>query len=461
MKLTTDKFLILYNMHVNYNQRETVFCLFRISNHGLNIFSYMSGGPKIMKQVSGGFTVLLTAIMVISSCAVNRASRNPETKSKENFEKVMIKGSGMDSIKLAGIPKAMEQLISDKKIAGAVTLVLHDGKVVSYDAVGFQDIDKKIQMQRNTIFRIASMTKPFVGAAIMMLAEEGKLKLDDPIENYLPGFRKMWLLSEITDKKATLIRPDRQVTIRDILTHTHGLGAIPGDIPVKSIEEYTKIVSQLPLQFAPGSQWKYGGSGITAAARIVELLSGKTYEVFLNERIFTPLGMSSTSFNVSPENIKRVSALYQPSSVSGIETAKAPDWSNYPHPDGGLYSTATDIGRWMQTILDKGVFNGIRILSEESVNELIEIQTGELETGFTKGMSYGLTFGVVRKPAGVTGMLSPGTFGHGGAFGTQNWADPVTKTVYILMIQRQGFGNGDDSDVRKIFQQIAAEAIIN
>jgi CubicO group peptidase (beta-lactamase class C family) len=280
------------------------------------------------------FLLMLCGLLVNSSFTIDRTSKNPGSQEANKFEKVTVKGSGMDSIKLTEIPKAMQQFVSEKKIAGAVTLVVHNGMVVSFEAVGFQDIDKKTQMQKNTIFRIASMTKPFVGAAIMMLLEEGKLKLDDPVEKYLPGYNNMWLVSEMTDKKATLIRPARKVTIRDILTHTHGLAAIPAGIPINSISEYSTVVSQLPLQYEPGSQWKYGGSGITAAARIVELLSGKPYEVFLSERIFTPLGMKNTSFSVKNENIDRVATLYQPSSVSGLEAVKAPNWSDYPHPDG-------------------------------------------------------------------------------------------------------------------------------
>jgi len=404
------------------------------------------------------FSLLFGILLLVTCVSAQTTKKTPLEYVNPN--NVIVKGSGMDSLKLAEIPKAMQQFVSDKKIVGSVTLVAHNGQVVSFDAVGFQNIDKKIKMQVNTIFRIASMTKTFVGAAIMMLKEEGKLQLDDPIDKYLPGYGNMWLVSEKTDIKTTLVRPGRKITIRDILTHTHGLGAIPSGIPINSIAEYSTVVSQLPLQFEPGSQWKYGGSGITAAARIVELLSGKPYEVFLSERIFTPLGMKNTSFSVKPEDIDRVSALYQPSAVSGIEAAKTPNWSGYPHPDGGLYSTAMDIAKWMQAILDKGIFNGTRIITEESVNELTKIQTGALETGFTEGMSYGLAFGVVRKPKGVTEMLSPGTFGHGGAFGTQEWADPKTGTVYILMIQRVSFGNGDASDIRNSFQKIAAGAIV-
>jgi CubicO group peptidase (beta-lactamase class C family) len=159
--------------------------------------------------------------------------------------------------------------------------------------------------------------------------------------------------------------------------------------------------------------------------------------------------------------LERIAALYHPSpDSSGLEAFEGPDWSRFPRPEGGLFSTAADMAKWMQTILNKGIYNGTRILTEKSVTEMTTIQTGELETGFTDGMSFGLAFGIVRNPSGVTAMLSQGSFGHGGAFGTQSWADPASKTIYILMIQRQGFGNGDASDIRKAFQKIAAEAIM-
>lgn len=382
-------------------------------------------------------------------------------ENKTRISIVSENGSGIDSVKLAEIPIQMQQFVNGKKIAGAITLVVHNGQVVSFEAVGFQDIEKNIPMQKNTIFRIASMTKPFAAAAIMMLKEEGKLQLDDPVEKYLPEFRNMWLVSEMAEGKATLIRPTRQVTIRDILAHTDGLAALPPDIHVNSIAEYTLVTSQRPLLFEPRSRWKYGGSGITAAARIVEALTGQPYDEFLSKRIFIPLKMEDTFFSPPLESLGRIAALYHPSAdSSGLEAIEPPDWRRFPRPEGGLFSTASDMSKWMQAILNKGIYNGTRILTEKSVIELTKVQTGELETGFTDGMGFGLGFGVVRKPTGVTSMLLPGAFGHGGAFGTQYWADPKNNTIYILMIQRQGFGNGDASDIRNSFQRIAAGAIV-
>ncbi len=369
--------------------------------------------------------------------------------------------SEIDFSILKKIPEKMQQFVDENKIAGAVTLVAHKGEVVGWEAVGLQDIEKNIKMQKNTVFRIASMTKPFAAAAIMMLEEKGKLQLDDPVEKYLPEYKGLWLIDWQEDDEKKLIRPARKVTIRELLMHTDGIALLPENVRVNSIAEYVLVVSQQPLLFEPGSKWLYGGSGITTAARIVEVISGMPYDEFLKEHVFNPLKMKETSFAFQETFSGRIAKIYKPSEDSThLVPLKDPDWHRFPRPEGGLFSTAADMNKWMQAILNKGIYKGVRILSEKSVEQMTQLQTGELETGFTEGMGFGLGFGFVREPQGVTSMLSPGTFGHGGAFGTQYWADPESETIYILMIQRRGFGNGDKSDIRNAFQSIAAKAII-
>lgn len=404
--------------------------------------------------------VLFYVFSAFVSCSGNRSEGSKNREVKENSWEVVISGSGMDSVKLSEIPVVMKQFVDAQKISGAVTLVARNGHITSFEATGFRDLIQNLPMEKNTLFRIASMTKPFSAAAIMMLSEEGKLQLDDPVENYLPEFRNLWMVSEKSSEKMLLVQPSRKITIRDILTHTSGLAALPGPVKVKSISEYVHVISQLPLQFEPGTEWRYGGSGITAAARIVEVLSGMPFEEFLKNQIFIPLGMNSTYFAVPEGEAKRLATIYHPSADSVLIPAEVPDWYSFPRPEAGLVSTASDMACWMLALLGKGMYNGTRILREESVAEMTKIQTGELHAGFTEGMSFGLGLGIVREPQGVTAMLSKGTFGHGGAFGTQYWADPATNTLYILMIQRQGFGNGDASEIRNTFQRIAAEAII-
>jgi CubicO group peptidase (beta-lactamase class C family) len=363
------------------------------------------------------------------------------------------------------IPQAMQKFVKEQKMAGSVSLVIRNGEVVAFDAVGYRDLESKSPMQKNTIFRIASMTKPFVAAAIMMLEEEGKLDLDDPVEKYLPEFKNMWLKVEDGQQagrkkqgeQILLRKPPSPITIRDILTHTHGMAKVPSNIRLESIREHALVASQLPLDFETGSRWRYGGEGINTAARIVEVLSGMAYSDFLKEKIFDPLGMKDSYFKFPEDQAERVATIYVPGEQGGLAAMEKHNWSGYFRPDGGLLSTASDLGIWMQTILDGGIYGKTRILSEESVKEMTRTQTGDITCGFTEGMSFGLAFAVVKDPQGVTGMLNPGTFGHGGAFGTQYWTDPVNHTIYILMIQRQGFGNGDDSEIRKAFQEIAAD----
>lgn len=413
------------------------------------------------KSIPLRLSCLIVVVAIILGACNNKPGTPKEILPDDEKINVRVTGSGMDSLKLTGIRQQMEIFVDEEKIAGVVTLVARNGQIVSFEAVGMQDIQGRLPMTRNTVFRIASMTKPFVAASIMMLSEEGKLKLDDPVEKFLPEFRNMWLVSERTDDRAFLIRPARDITIRDLLTHTSGLSSLPEASLVSSIKEYILKISGHPLLFQPGSQWSYSGSGITAAARIVEVLSGKKYEEFLSERIFIPLGMKNTIFYSANKSWDIVATLYQPSDDSSLVTGPEPGWlMGFPRPEGGLLSTAHDMYIWMQTILNGGIFNNQRILTEQSVREMTKVNTGDLQTGFTDGMGFGLGFGVVRHPSGVTGMLSEGTFGHGGAFGTQYWADPVKNIIYILMIQRQGFGNGDASDIRFAFQKIASEAII-
>jgi CubicO group peptidase (beta-lactamase class C family) len=422
--------------------------------------NHMFNLPLYQKYIR---TALFFLMLVIISCGPDHGKEkipadNPfELRGKSIQES----STGMDAEKLAEIPLKMQQFVEENKTAGTVTLVARNGRIASFEAVGYQDLENEVPMQKNTLFRIASMTKPFVGAAIMMMVEEGKLSIDDPVEKFLPEFSGIWLISEKTGDEMQLIRPSRPINIRDILSHTHGMSGVPPNTNVESLREYTLVVSQLPLEFEPGSRWKYGGSGITAAARIVEVLSGMSYTDFLQEKIFTPLGMKNTCFSFPEEHAGLIAKNYGPDEEAGLKAREKNFGLKYFRPDAGLFSTAYDMAIWMQTILDGGIYGETRILSKESVQQMIRTQTGELETGFTKGMSFGLAFQVVKDPTGVTGMLSPGTFGHGGALGTQYWADPGSGTIYILMIQRQGFGTGDSADIRQTFQEIAASAIVN
>ena len=359
---------------------------------------------------------------------------------------------GMDAAKLAEIPKRMQEFVDANQASGIVALVAKDGKIAHISAVGKADLDEDRTMRTDSVFAVASMTKPVTATAVMILQDDGKLNVDDPVSKYIPEFKDAAL------KQGEL---EREITIRDVLTHTSGLG---GDQKNEgSIADTAKLLAKRPLDFQPGTKWQYS-PGLTVAGRVVEVASGMPYERVLDERIFQPLGMTDTTFFPNSELQARIAKLYEPGEdKKSLKPAK--HWLNdlssgrTANPSGGLFSTASDMARFYQMVLNGGEWNGRRIVSEKSVREMTRIQTGDLQTGFTAGNGWGFGWCVVREPQGVSGMLSPSSFGHGGAFGTQGWVDPERDMIFVLMLQRANFGNSDDSDIRKVFQQIAVDAV--
>ena len=362
---------------------------------------------------------------------------------------------------------AIQPFIEDGEISGAVTLVARDGNVVSHEAIGVSNLKSGRPMRKDDLFWIASMTKPTIGVAIMMLAEEGKLTIHDEVEKHLPEFRNLWMVSARSKNEMTLTRPSRKITLLDLATHTAGIGNVNEPRLHSALAEVVAMISQNPLEFEPGSRWKYSSSGTAVLGRVVEVVSGARLQDFLQARLFDPLEMKDTTFFPQANKAARVVTPYLKSDkvpslteteVSFIGDALS-DTNRTVRPGGGLFSTAEDLLHFYQLMLNGGVWKGSRLLSKESVIELTRTQSGDIKTGVTDGMSWGIKFQVVREPQGVTAMLNPGTFGHGGAYATQSWADPVNQTIYILMIQRRGFNNGDNSPVRLAFQTAAAEAL--
>ena len=370
---------------------------------------------------------------------------------------------------LPNVRTEFQNYVERRQTSGTVTLVAHKGRIVSLEAVGWQDLEAKTPMKPDTIFQIASMTKPITAMGIAMLEEEGKLSIDDPVEKHLPEFRGQQIIQKKDGATITLGKPSRPITIKDLLTHTSGLrGGFPagfGDLYSKrnrTIGEATIAFSQWPLEFEPGTKWAYCNTGIDTLGRIIEVCSGKSYEAFLEERLFRPLGMKDTFFYPNPDQKARVATLYK-KDKEGLARAEnfLGDAVNgkFPLPAGGLFSTAPDLVKLYQMMLDRGTAGGRRYLSEAAIEKMVRNHTGDLRAGFTDGVVMGLGWQIVGKPVGVTEMLSPGTYGHGGAFGTQGWIDPGRGTIYILMVQRTGFPNGDASDLRKSLQSIAAAAL--
>jgi CubicO group peptidase (beta-lactamase class C family) len=311
------------------------------------------------------------------------------------------------------------------------------------------------------------MTKPMTAMAVMMLVEEGKVKLDDPLEKYVPEFKGIQVKTE-----QGLVATTRLVTVKDLLTHSSGIdtGAVtPAGAPIDTLPLATMAAAyaKKPLTDQPGAKWSYNNNAINLLGRIIEVASGKPYADFMEERLFEPLGMDNTTFWPSPDHMDVLAKPYSKNKETGaLVEAKNTRFSEplhdpkrTPFPAGGLYSCAKDLGKIYQMILNDGQLNGKRYLKASTLKQMTTNQLGDLpKVSFAPGMQMGLGFHIVHTPQEVTESLSAGTFGHGGAFGTQAWIDPVKKRAYVLLIQRTDLKNSDQSEIRREFQKAAKEA---
>jgi CubicO group peptidase (beta-lactamase class C family) len=367
---------------------------------------------------------------------------------------------------LPGVDAAMKEMIVKNEIAGAVTIVVTQDKTLHLATTGLADVSAKTPMNPDTLFWIASMTKPITGTAVLMLQDEGRLNVADPVAKYLPEFAG---LKTPSGKPANL-------TISQLLTHTSGLGeaGVEAAQQAHTLADLVPVWLATPMQYEPGAKWKYTQSGINAAARIVEVVSGMTFDAFLQKRLFDPLGMKHTTFYPTAEQRAQLATAYAKNKDTGLlePVPSRPDFGTKDRPpqgNGGLYSTAPDYARFCQMLLNGGKLGRHRYLSPAAMKYITTPQTGDLPTGFFQNAAsgqHGTNYGwgiatcILRAPHdGVAEKLSPGTFGHGGAWGTQAWIDPVRGVAYVLMVQRSNFANSDASDVRRVFQQSAAEAL--
>ncbi len=372
---------------------------------------------------------------------------------------------GMAAERLARIDAVLEEAVADNDIPGAVALIARKGKVVYHKAFGMADTPSGRKMEKNDIFRIASQSKAITSTAVMMLWEEGKFRLDDPVFNYIPEFRNPQVLTRFRyeDTSYTAEPANREITIRHLLTHTSGLGygVIDGDERFHmlyekagvtdlfttadiSIEESVLKLAMLPLHHHPGDKFTYS-EGLDVLGYFIEKVSGMPFDKFLRERLFDPLGMDDTWFYLPDDKARRLVA---------VQTQEDGVWQRYPvtfyDPDypikgakrffsggAGLSSTAEDYATFLQMYLNGGELNGVRILSRTTVRSIMGNQTGEL-FGYPD-KHYGLAFGVVTKAGQAKGGLgSEGTFDWGGYFNTQYFADPQEKIIGILMKQTRG-----------------------
>ena len=352
---------------------------------------------------------------------------------------------GMSSAKLAEVEAATQKLVDSKKIAGAVTLVARKGKIIHFHASGVRDIDSGKPMQRDTIFRIYSMSKAITTAAAMQLWEQGKFKLDDPVSNYLPE------LKQVTLKDGT--KPKREMTIRDLMRHTSGLaygflGAEDYNAAGigrrdRTIAEEVTALSKLPLRCEPGSEFIYSVS-TDVLGRLIEVRSGQSLDEYLSEHIFSPLNMPDTGFFVPKEKAKRFAATHGKGLTGKLKVTDAPSTSSYLEKPknlsggGGLVSTTGDYFRFCQTLLNGGELDGTRILKAETVammtknqipEEVMPIGVGEKRDG----LGFGLGFSVVTEKSEFDPDARVGEIGWGGAASTHFWMSPKDELLVITM----------------------------
>ena len=368
---------------------------------------------------------------------------------------VLLAQTGFDPTRIAAIPQRMQEFVNQGKAAGVVTLIGRASGVVDLKATGYSDLETKAPMKADQIFQLHSMTKPMVAIGILMLAEEGKLSISDPVEKHLPEFRSL----------------KEKITLQQLLTHTAGMALNPpagiGELHGalhKSLADVALVYSQTPLSYAPGGKWQYSNTGIAVLARVLEVHSGLKFEDFLAKRIFGPLGMKDSYIFPPKEKWNRMPTAYilrngKPVKYTddplGEGVMKFREGAKYSLPEGGVYATASALFLLYQALLRDGkAANGFRLLSPASVRIMRTVHTGDLATN-GPGMGWGLGSFVVRPGFSPMGM-SPGTHGHGGRYGTYYFIDPAKDLIGIFMIHREG-----GSDERTAFVQMTYAALLD
>jgi CubicO group peptidase (beta-lactamase class C family) len=379
---------------------------------------------------------------------------------------------GLSSSQLARIEAVTQKHIEAGLVPGAVMLVARRGKIAWSRTMGFRDRAAKDPMRPDSIFRIYSMTKPIVSVAAMMLVEEGRMQISDPVAKYLPEMAKMKVGVEKTeDGRLELVDPAREMTVQDLLRHTSGLiygtrgkslvnaAYIEAKIGNRDVsnQEFVSKLSQLPLRFSPGERWEYGVS-TDVLGRVVEVVSGKTLGEFLNERILTPLGMADTGFFVPAGKLGRAAQPWQipeaPPMTPRFDVAQKPAFES---GGGGLTSTMDDYLRFAIMLADGGEFAGKRLLGSKTLEFMTTDHVGA-RPGRPPGLGFGLGF-EVRTSVGDSALPgSLGEYGWAGNAGTLFWIDPKEQLIAIYMVQ---VNDGDRVMLRNQFRTMVQSAIIN
>lgn len=343
------------------------------------------------------------------------------------------------------LTQALEPFVKNKQLAGAVVLVSDREKTLAQRAVGFADLERETLLSTDAVFWIASMSKPITAAALMILVDEGKVKLDDPVENYLPEFANVRLAGGEKAKS--------KMTVRQLLSHMSGMAfKSPQEAPTLDVLPLKDAVAsyvKMPLVHEPGTKHLYSNMGINTAGRIIEVVSGMPYETFMDKRLFGPLGMADTTFWPNESQVKRLAVSYRPNAkktalepfpIAFLKYPLSDRATRYPMPGGGLFSTASDVASFCRMVLNNGTHGQARILSEKSVAEMTKRQTPA-----TVPQNYGLGW-----------STGPDNFGHGGAYATNMTIEPKRGLVTVFLVQHAGFlGDAGKSqgEFRKAAQQ--------
>jgi CubicO group peptidase (beta-lactamase class C family) len=368
----------------------------------------------------------------------------------------------------------LQPFVDSNTLAGAVTLVASKDKVLDLGAVGFADVAARKPMRPDCMFWIASMSKPITAAGVMILVDEGKVKLDDPVEKYLPEFHDQMVRPGKDNPQGQPQKPVHPITVRECLSHTSGLPFMApkagNKVDLISLKETVLAAAAGPLNSQPGTKYDYSNAGIDTAGRIIEVASGMPYEQFMQKRLFDPLGMKDTTMWPSEEQVARLAKCYGPGpGGKGLKENKV-GYLSYPltdqkrgvSPGGGLFATAADVAAFGRMVLGGGMFEGKRVLSEAAVREMTSTQTGKLIDKDKGEGGYGLGFSTTRRSAGASAPAAEaaplGGCGHGGACATDFWVDPQQQLVTVYMVQHQGYGSPDGGKILSTFRKAANEA---
>lgn len=363
-------------------------------------------------------------------------------------------GAGGDGGGRKALAASVQPFIHRHELAGAVMLVADKDRVLAVQAAGWADIDARRPMRTDSIFWIASQSKCITAAAVMMLADEGKLKVTDPVEKYLPEFKGQMVVAEKDAAGVLLRRPKHPVTIRNVLSHTSGL-PFRSALEVPTLDGLPLRVcagsyAMTPLDFEPDSRYRYSNAGINTAGRIVEVLAGVPFEEFLARRLFGPLGMKDTTFWPSRAQAARIATSYKPgpggkalaaTTIGQLRYPLTDRRRRFPMPAGGLFSTANDVARFYRMLLSGGKLDGRRYLSESAVRQMTRRQT---PAGLKQSYGFGLAVG-------------DDFFGHGGAYSTNTTADTGRGLILVWLVQHAGFP-GKGGQAQGAFRKAAIEA---